>query len=152
MRTFSQIKNKNYNLHQFRNLERLKQLQILECKLNDFYPFWPRLDRRSRILVIGGTILKTLFGTATLADLNKLHNILDKLEYKNFDLVQSLSNQITYVKKLYTLTGINSQAIANFTTVIMDNLIHSHKKFQNMIKDIAWLHITVKDRFPYLQR
>jgi len=47
----------------------------------------PRLDRRRSVLVIGGTILRTLFGTATLADLNKLHNTLDELKDKTSDLI-----------------------------------------------------------------
>jgi len=49
---------------------------------------------------------------------------LDKFEDKNSDLVHALSNQVTYVKKLDTVIGINSQAIASLTTVIKDNLIH----------------------------
>ena len=89
----------------------------------------PRLDRRRSILGVGDPILRTLFGTATLADLKKLHNTLDELKDKNSDLVHSLSNQVTYVKKLDTVTGINSEAIANLTTVIKDNLVRSHEKF-----------------------
>jgi len=123
------------SVSEFRQIE--TQLQILECKLNDFYQFLPRLDRRRSILGVGGTILRTLFGTATLADLNNLHSALDELKDKNSDLVHSLSSQVTYVKKLATVTGINSQAIANLTTVIKDNLVYSHEKFQNITKDLA---------------
>ena len=94
------------SVSEFRQIE--TQLQILECKLNDFYQFLPRLDRRRSILGVGGTILRTLFGTATLADLNKLHNTLDKLKDKNSDLVHSLSYQVTHVRKLDTVIGINS--------------------------------------------
>ena len=61
---------------------------------------------------------------------NKLHNTLDELEDKNSDLVHSLSNQVTYVKKLDTVIGINSQAIANLTSVIKDNVVHSHEIFK----------------------
>ena len=61
--------------------------------------FLHRLDRWRSILGVGGTILRTLFGSATPADLNKLHNTVDELEDKNSDLVHSLSNQVTYVKK-----------------------------------------------------
>jgi len=42
---------------EFRQIE--TQLQILECKHNDFYQFLPRLDRRRSILGVGGTILRT---------------------------------------------------------------------------------------------
>jgi hypothetical protein len=83
------------SVSEFRQIE--TQLQILECKLNDFYQFLPRLDCQCSILGIGGTILRTLFGTATLADLNKLHNTLDELKDKNSDLVhyQSTSCRIS---------------------------------------------------------
>ena len=130
------------SVSEFRQIE--TQLQILECKLNYFYQFLPRLDRPRSILGVGGTILRTLFGTENLADLNKLHNTLDELEDKNSDLVYSLSNQVTYVKKPDTVTGINSEAIANLTTVIKNNLVHSHEKFQNITKDLAWLNFTVQ--------
>jgi len=85
-----------------------------------------------------------LFGTATFADLNKLHNTLDELKDKNPKLVHSLSNRVTYVRKLDTVIGINSQAIANLTTVVKDNLVHSNEKFENITEDIAWLHFTVQ--------
>ena len=65
------------------------------CNLNGFYQFLRLLDSRRSILGVGGTILRTLFGTATLSDLDKLHNTLDELEDKHFGLVHSLSNQIT---------------------------------------------------------
>jgi hypothetical protein len=58
------------SVSEFRQIE--TQLQIQECKLNYFYQFLSWLDRRRSILGVGGTILRTLFGTATLADLIKL--------------------------------------------------------------------------------
>ena len=48
------------------------------------------------------------------------------------------------MKKLDTVIGINSETISNLTTVIKDNLVHSHEKFQNITKDITWLHFTVQ--------
>jgi hypothetical protein len=92
---------------------------------------------------VGGTILRTLFETATLADLNKLHNTLDELQDKNSDIVHSLFDQVTYVKKLDTVIGINSQTIANLTSIIKDNLIHSQENFQNITNDLSWLHFTI---------
>jgi hypothetical protein len=48
------------------------------------------------------------------------------------------------VKKLDTVIGINCQAVANLTTIIKDNQVHSDEKFQNTTKDIAWLHFAVQ--------
>jgi hypothetical protein len=54
---------------------------------------------------LGGTILKTLFGTATLSDLNQLHGTIDELKSKEGDIVHSLANQLTYVKGLNRIHG-----------------------------------------------
>ena len=52
------------SLSEFRQIE--TQLQILECKHNDFYHFLPRLDHRRSILRIGGTILEGFLGPQLL--------------------------------------------------------------------------------------
>jgi len=73
-------------------------LQILEDKLHDFYQILPRPDPRRGLLNLGGNILKTIFGTATVSDIHELHGVLD-LQNRNSDIVYSLANQLTYVKK-----------------------------------------------------
>ena len=60
----------------------------------------------------GGTILKTVFGTSTIADLQNLH----ELQSKNADIVHSLLNQVTYVKRLDQVTRVNTDAIANLSS------------------------------------
>ena len=52
------------SLSEFRQIE--TQLQILECKRNDFYHFLPQLDHRRSILRIGGTILEGFLGPQLL--------------------------------------------------------------------------------------
>ena len=47
---------------------------------------------------LGGNILKTIFGTTTVSDIHELHGVLD-LQNRNSDIVYSLANQLTYVKK-----------------------------------------------------
>ena len=58
----------------------------------------PKLDSRRGILNFGGTILQTLFGIATVSDLDMLQETLDELKSKNVDIAHSLANQVTYVK------------------------------------------------------
>jgi len=57
--------------------------------------------------------LKSVSGTATIHDINSLHETLNELQSTTSDIVLSLSNQITYVKKLDTVTRVNNIAIAN---------------------------------------
>jgi len=80
-------------------------LNTLELRLSNFQQLLPRLDRRRGLLNLGGTVLKTLFGTATLSDLNQLHGTMDELKSKESDNVHSLANQLTYVKGLGWNTG-----------------------------------------------
>jgi hypothetical protein len=47
------------------------------------------------------------------------------------------------VKDLSTTTKINSDAIRNPSSVIKENIIHSHNHFQKVTKDILWLNFTL---------
>jgi len=87
---------------EFTSTSELKQIelfvQILEVKLHEFYQILPRPGPRRGLLNLGGNILKTIFGTATVSDIHELHGVLD-LQNRNSDIVYSLANQLTYVKK-----------------------------------------------------
>ena len=74
-------------------------LQTLDSKLLEFNKFLPRLDRRRGLLNLGGTVLKTLFGTATIFVIQELHSLFGDLKTKNADIVHSLENQLPYVKR-----------------------------------------------------
>lgn len=71
---------------------------MLDSKLYDFKKFLSLLDRRRGLLNFGGTILKTLFRTATTSDIHELHNVFNDLQTKNSTIVHSLENQLFYVK------------------------------------------------------
>jgi hypothetical protein len=75
-------------------------LQQLESKLSDFYRILPRLDCRRGLMNIGGHVLKALFGIAVSSDVSQLHDTRDNLQTQNSDIVHSLTNQLTLVKKL----------------------------------------------------
>ena len=70
-------------------------VQILEDKFHDFYQILPRPDLRRGLLNLGGNILKTILGTASVSDIHELHGVLD-LQNRNSDIVHSLANQLTY--------------------------------------------------------
>ena len=86
---------------EFTATSELKQIelfvQILEDKLHDFYQILPRPDPRRGLLNLGGNILKTIFGTATVADVHELHGVLDDLQNRNSDIVHSLTNLLFIV-------------------------------------------------------
>jgi hypothetical protein len=80
----------------------LKQIEMFvripEDKFNDFYQILTRPDPRRGLINLGSNILKTIFGTATVSDVQELHSVLDDLQNRNSDIIHSLSNQLTYVK------------------------------------------------------
>ena len=92
------------NKKEFTSMSEIRQiellLELLETKLHDFHQILPRLDRRSCLLNFGCSILKTLFGTATTADVQQLRDTLNDLKLQNSDITHSLSNQLTHVKSL----------------------------------------------------
>ena len=97
----------------------------MELKLHDFHQICGLVN-------FSGSVLKTLFGTATIADVQQLHDTLNELQLQNSDITHSLANQLTYVKRLSTATDVNAEAIANLSSIVKDNIIESHDKFQEL--------------------
>ena len=118
-------------------------LDALEMKLHDFQQILPRRDRRRGLINVGGTILKSLFGTATVNDLHELHNTLDNLQTSTSDIVHSLTNQVTYIKKLDTMARVNAHAIANLSSIVKDIVSQSYERFQQTAREVIWLNYTL---------
>jgi len=60
----------------------------------------PKVDRRRRLINAGGSILKILFGTATVRDADDVHTTIDVMQRKDGAIVYSLDQQVTYLKQL----------------------------------------------------
>jgi len=67
--------------------------------------------------------LENCFGVATVYDLNSLHEVLDELQSTQKDIVHFTFKQVTYIKKLDTVTSVNSHAIANLSGILKDVMI-----------------------------
>jgi hypothetical protein len=131
---------------EFTSTSELKQIElfvkILEDKLHDFYQILPRPDPLRGLLNLGGNILKTVFGTATVSDVHELHSILDDLQNRHSDIVHSLANQLSYVKKVADTTSLNTESIANLSSTVKDSIIESHDKYQQITRDLFWFNLT----------
>ena len=90
-----------------------------------------------------GTMLKALFGTAVVSDVTQIHNLFDELQSNQQNIVHSIDNQITYIKKLDSDTSENAELITNLSSVIRANIIRSHDRFQQITKHLLWLNLTV---------
>jgi len=118
-------------------------LNTLESRLANFQQLLPRLDQRRGLLNLDGTVLKTLFGTATLSDLNQLHGTIVELKSKEADIVHSLASQLTYVKGLGQNTRVNADAIANMSTIVKQELVQAHDRYVELTKEFMWLNLTL---------
>jgi len=116
-------------------------VQILEVKLHNFYQILPRPGPRRGLLNLGGNILKTIFGTATVSDIHELHCVLDDLQNRNSDIVHCLENQLTYVKKVADTMLLNTETIANLSSIVKDSIIQSHDKYQQITRDLFWFNL-----------
>jgi len=115
----------------------------LESKLQAFKQILPTLDSRRGLLDLGGSILKTLFGTAVVSDVTSLRNALDELQENQKDVIHSVTNQFTYIKRLDSITNVNVEAISNLSHIIKDNIINSHEKLRQTAHDILFLNLTI---------
>jgi hypothetical protein len=90
-------------------------LTAAENKLADLKEYLPKADKRRVFLDIGGTFLKTLFGIATVADLNNLHATVKDLHKKQGSIVHATNQQVTYLKQLDGTVRFNHDAITNLS-------------------------------------
>jgi hypothetical protein len=65
---------------------KLKQIEIsanaLEARLAEFQQLLPKLDKRRGLIYLGASVLKSLFGTATVDDFYTLRTNLEELKLK----------------------------------------------------------------------
>ena len=92
---------------------------------------------------MGGTVLKTLFGTPTLSDLNQLHGTIDELKSKEADIVHSLANQLSYMKGLGQNPRVNADAISNISTIVKNELVQSYDRYVQLTRDVIRLNLTL---------
>ena len=138
------------SLSELRQVETL--LESLESKLGQFRQLFPKVEPKRSLLNLGGAVLRTLFGTATLTDLHRLHEAMNVLKDKNAEIAHSLSKQVTYIRDLNTVTNVNTEALVNLSTIVKDNVVKSHAKFQETSRDITWLNETLRHHsITYMQ-
>jgi hypothetical protein len=106
-------------------------LSSLENKLGDLKGFLPEVDRRGLINTVG-SILKLLFGTDTLMDIDGLHATIDVMERKEDDIVHSLNQHVTYLKQLVGTVRFNYQVICNLSTTLKGVALKAEERFKEV--------------------
>ena len=75
-----------------------------------------------------------------MTDLHRLHEAMGELQDRNAEVAHSLSKQVTYIRNLNTVTNLNTEALVNLSSIVKDNVMQSHAKFQETSRDITWLN------------
>jgi len=87
-----------------------------------------------------------------VADVEQLQETLDSLQSRNDDIVHSLSDQLTYVKKLDTVTKIKVDTLTNLSSIVKDTIVQSHDRFQQLTREIMWLNVTIYNQSEIYMR
>jgi hypothetical protein len=119
-------------------------VDTLEARLQEFLQLLPRLDKRRGLVDLGGSILKSLFGTATIAD-HSLHGTLNELEAREAVISHSLNSQISYVKGIALGSRTNSDAIANLSNVVKTEFIQLYNRYMKLASDAWQFNVTFMD-------
>jgi hypothetical protein len=53
---------------------------------------------------------------------------------------------VTFIKKLDVATKINSDAVANFSTIVKDIVIQTYDKYKESTRDFVWLNHNLFDQ------
>jgi hypothetical protein len=89
LRELKEVSKRSLPIGELRYVE--SALSAAEAKLADLKEYLPKADRRRGFLDIDGTFLKTLFGIATVADLNDLHATVNDLHKKQDTIVHAIN-------------------------------------------------------------
>jgi hypothetical protein len=54
-----------------------------------------------------------------------------------------LNNQVALVRKLSLAAEVSKDTIMNLTSIVKDNMVQPHEKFQQIARDLMWFIITI---------
>jgi hypothetical protein len=126
----------NSHRKDFRPIVELKRVETsvdnLEARLRDFPQLLPRLDKRRGLANLRGSLLKSLFGSTTIAVLHSLHGTLEDLKSKEAVISHSLNGQISYIKGIALNSRTNSDANANLSNVFRIEISQLHNHYTQL--------------------
>jgi hypothetical protein len=72
-------------------------------------------------------MLKWVFGTATLVDVEELHRTVDKMHRTEGNIIHSVNHQMTYVKDLDSEVKFNTEALETLSEKVKAIMLDSNK-------------------------
>jgi hypothetical protein len=117
-------------------------LSSLENRLEDLKDLLPKVDARRGLLNLGGSVLKVLFGTVTVADLEKLHETVERLHRNEKTVVHAVNQHVTYIKHLDDSVKFNAQIVSNLSTVVKSIALRMNSELASIVSELQRLNDT----------
>jgi hypothetical protein len=130
-------------------------LQKLEDEIDTFREMLPCLDKRRAVLSAVGSMLKWAFGTATLLDVEVLHESVDEMHRTEGDIIHSVNRQMTYLKTLDCAVKFNTEAVETLSEKVKYIMLDSDKWRDEIDLAIHWLNYTIYNQsnaFTYIRQ
>jgi len=118
----------------------------LEDEIIGFRKILPRLDNRRAVLSAVGSVLKWVFGTATLLDVDRLHEAIDNMHKTEGDIVHSVNHQMTYLKTLDSAVKFNTEAVETLSEKVKTIILDSNRWKDATGVAIHWLNYTIHNQ------
>ena len=122
-----------------------KLVDLLEIQIDSITNMLPRMDRRRGLIDVAGSVFKTLFGVATVVDLNKLHYSVNKLHDTQSDLVHSVNEQLTYLRSLDSAVKFNSKSVKSLSENVKSMMLKSQQWMNKADATMYWLNATLNE-------
>jgi len=115
----------------------------------------PCPDKRRAVLSAVGCILKWVFGTATLVDVEELHRTVDKMHRTEGNIIHSVNHQMTYVRSLDSAVKFNTEAVEPLSERVKVIMPHTNNWKNKTDIAIHWLNYTLynqSNNFTYVRQ
>jgi hypothetical protein len=96
-------------------------------------------------------VLKWAFGTATLSDVQGLHETVDKMHRTEGDFIHSVNHQMTYLKTLDSAVKFNTEAVETLSEKVKAIMLDSNKWKDETDIAIHWLNYSLYT-FTYIRQ
>jgi hypothetical protein len=153
------------NWHEIASINTI--VQQLNTELRDLEKLLPTPRTKRALLDLGGHVLNFLFGTATNADLTKLHEAVEQIKDRQTAVVHSVENQLTYMKELDEDVKQNTRDVSilarTLKTMVYDilnlnrslevvgsvviNQVESMVNVSGIIREIEFLSLQLEQEF-----
>jgi hypothetical protein len=130
-------------------------VDLLGNLIDSFTQMLPRVDRRRGLVNVAGSKFKTLFGVATVIDLGKLHDAVNKPHDTQSDLVHSVNEQLTYLRSLDSFVKFNSKSVKSLSEKVKSMMFNSQQWMNTMDAKVHWLNATLNNQtsvFVYIRQ